>query len=148
MLTLAISKAVRLSDPQLRFVWLPTETCVLHSIESFELTLIATLITDIALLLIVLVGLLRLRCPGGCSFALGRLLWNQVRWCLFPQHLMLSKFTRVPHMKGCPLALACHRRRGPASGMSLSTYFPTPSFCSSAHPYFYHLGVYYFKYQQ
>src|SRR5882672_12144725 len=128
MLTLAISKAVRLSDPQLRFVWLPTETCVLHSIESFELTLIATLITDIALLLIVLVGLLRLRCPGGCSFALGRLLWNQVRWCLFPQHLMLSKFTRVPHMKGGPLALACHRRRGPASGMSLSTYFPPPPF--------------------
>ena len=39
--------------------------------------MIAVLITDVILLLIVLIGLLRLHGSGG-SFALGRLLWKQV----------------------------------------------------------------------
>ena len=39
--------------------------------------------TDLFLLAIMLVGLFRLRCRGTSSFALGRLLWKQVRWCQF-----------------------------------------------------------------
>jgi hypothetical protein len=35
-------------------------------------------ITDIVLLLIMLVGLLRLRCHGRGTFGLGHLLWQQV----------------------------------------------------------------------
>jgi hypothetical protein len=38
------------------------------------------LVTDIALLLIMLVGLFRLRNPGGIWLNLGWLLWKQVRW--------------------------------------------------------------------
>jgi len=36
------------------------------------------LVTDIALLLIMLVGLLRLRLHGGGTFGLAQLLWRQV----------------------------------------------------------------------
>ncbi|KAH9953598.1 hypothetical protein BC827DRAFT_1247207 [Russula dissimulans] len=68
---------------RLHFEWLPTQACIMRSIDGFKLSLIVTLITDIALLLMVLVGLLRLRCPGGCS-PLGRLLWDQsILWLLF-----------------------------------------------------------------
>jgi len=38
------------------------------------------LATDVALLLIVLAGMLRLRRRGGGWFDLGRLLWKQVSW--------------------------------------------------------------------
>jgi len=76
---------------RLRFAWMSTQICVVLSIESLKLTLIVTLITNIVLLLIVLAGLLRLRCPGGCPFALGRLLWNQgVLW------LLLAIISEVP----------------------------------------------------
>jgi hypothetical protein len=37
-------------------------------------------VTDIVLLLILLVGLLRLRHYGGSTFGLTRFLWKQVRW--------------------------------------------------------------------
>jgi hypothetical protein len=47
--------------------------------EENKANIIVTLITDIALLIMVLVGLLRLH-GGGGSFALGRLLWKQVGW--------------------------------------------------------------------
>jgi hypothetical protein len=46
--------------------------------EKNKPSIIATLITDIILLLIVLIGLLRLLRDCGGSFALGRLLWKQV----------------------------------------------------------------------
>jgi len=36
--------------------------------------------TDFFLLVIMLVGLFRMRCRGAGSFGLGRLLWKQVRW--------------------------------------------------------------------
>ena len=39
--------------------------------------------TELFLLAIMLVGLFRLRCHGTGSFALGRLLWKQVRWYQF-----------------------------------------------------------------
>lgn len=35
-------------------------------------------VTDIALLLIMLVGLFRLRCHGGGTFGLAQVLWRQV----------------------------------------------------------------------
>jgi hypothetical protein len=47
------------------------------NIEKTKPSMIAVLITDVILLLIVLIGLLRLHGSGG-SFALGRLLWKQV----------------------------------------------------------------------
>ena len=45
--------------------------------------LIAMAVTDIILLLIMFVGLLRLRRHGGGRFGLARLLWKQVRWLFF-----------------------------------------------------------------
>lgn len=48
--------------------------------QSNKPTLISMLVTDIALLLIMLVGLFRLRNPGGIWLNLGWLLWKQVRW--------------------------------------------------------------------
>jgi hypothetical protein len=50
--------------------------------ESSVLNLVATLVTDIALLLIMFVGLIRLRLQGGLRFGLIQLLWKQVwSWC-------------------------------------------------------------------
>jgi hypothetical protein len=46
--------------------------------EENKANIIATLISDIVLLLIALIGLLRLLNDSGGSFALGRLLWKQV----------------------------------------------------------------------
>ena len=50
---------------------------------NFEVTkpnVVASLITDVALLLVMLIGLFRLRLGASGAFALGRMLWNQVRW--------------------------------------------------------------------
>lgn len=54
------------------------ERCVLHDTESNKPNIIVTLITDIILLLIMLIGLLRLRRYGVGTFGLGQLLWKQV----------------------------------------------------------------------
>ncbi|KAI9455867.1 hypothetical protein F5148DRAFT_1369800 [Russula earlei] len=54
-------------------------SCVVDNMESSKLNIIATLITDIGLLLIMLIGLLRIRRYGGVTFGLGRLLWRQVQ---------------------------------------------------------------------
>jgi|SRR5712671_4254634 len=75
-----------LSRSQLRFTWFTEPPrCLVRSVKSFQLAVIGALITNIVLLLIVIVGLLRLRlrCTGGVSFGLQRFLWNQVRWFLF-----------------------------------------------------------------
>ena len=55
-------------------------TCVVANNESHTLTLIAMVVTDIALLLIVLVGLLHFRRHGGGTFGIAQLLWKQVWW--------------------------------------------------------------------
>jgi hypothetical protein len=47
--------------------------------ESIKISTIVALATDIGLILIMLLGLFRLRRRGGGIMALGRLLWNQVR---------------------------------------------------------------------
>jgi hypothetical protein len=49
------------------------------NLETSKPSLISLFITDCLLLLLMLAGLLRLRRRGGGSFALGRLLWRQVR---------------------------------------------------------------------
>jgi hypothetical protein len=72
-----------LLHPKLRSSWLPAErTCVPVNLESSVLNLVAMLVTDIALLLIMFVGLIRLRHHGGFKFGLIQLLWRQV-WSWF-----------------------------------------------------------------
>jgi hypothetical protein len=68
--------------------------------EENKSSIIVTLITDIILLLIVLIGLLRLLHDGSGSFALGRLLWKQVGRC-GPNSDLLSQFASLfPLPKG------------------------------------------------
>jgi len=52
--------------------------CVVLNSEKNKPSIILTLTTDVVLLFIMLVGLLRLLHGGGGSFALGRFLWKQV----------------------------------------------------------------------
>jgi hypothetical protein len=59
-----------------------------HNVQSNKPTVIATLVSDVILLLIMLVGMLRLRIHGGGTLNLGRLLWKQVQWW-FPLHVMI-----------------------------------------------------------
>jgi hypothetical protein len=47
--------------------------------NAVKYAIICSLFADIALLLIMLIGLLRLRREEGGAFAMGRTLWNQVR---------------------------------------------------------------------
>ena len=47
--------------------------------DSNNITIIVSMACDVALLLILLVGLLLLRLEIG-EFGLGRILWKQVRW--------------------------------------------------------------------
>jgi len=77
---------------RLRSVWDPAlQFCTVLNSKSNQLNITVTLIADIILLLIVLIGLLRLRRDGGGRFALGRLLWNQgVLW------LFLATVAEVP----------------------------------------------------
>jgi len=63
----------------MRSAWDPVlQDCIVLNTEKNKPSIIATLITDIVLLLIVLIGLLPLLHDSGGSFALGRLLWKQV----------------------------------------------------------------------
>ncbi|KAH9967689.1 hypothetical protein BJV74DRAFT_868934 [Russula compacta] len=69
---------------QLRGGWEPIEgICMALNIESTKPNIIVTLITDITLLTVMLLGLLRIRSDGGGRFGLGGLLWRQgVIWIL------------------------------------------------------------------
>ncbi|KAH9962365.1 hypothetical protein BC827DRAFT_1375837 [Russula dissimulans] len=63
---------------QISAEWVPSEFgCGMPNTESNKLAITAMPVTDIALLLIMLIGLLRLRHRGGGRFDLGRLLWKQ-----------------------------------------------------------------------
>ena len=55
-------------------------TCTPDHIKNSALKIVTTSVTDIALLLIMLVGLFRLRSRGGGVFRLAQLLWRQVRY--------------------------------------------------------------------
>ena len=63
--------------------------------EDSKLNIIVIFITDIILLLMVLVGLIRLRYHGGGTLGLGRLLWKQVAFRGFPS-IVCHKPTDVP----------------------------------------------------
>jgi hypothetical protein len=65
------------------------QTCILGNFDSTKPAIIGSLVSDIALLLIMLIGLLRLRREAGGAFALGRTLWKQVRWWQFPLAVVL-----------------------------------------------------------
>jgi hypothetical protein len=68
-----------LTHLQIRSAWdSALQNCFVLNTEKSKPSIIATLITDIVLLLIVLIGLLRLLHDNGGSFALGRFLWKQV----------------------------------------------------------------------
>jgi len=57
--------------------------CSLVEIKSIVLSTIAALVADVVLILIMLIGLFRMRRDAGGSMALGRLLWNQgVIWLI------------------------------------------------------------------
>ncbi|KAF8487413.1 hypothetical protein DFH94DRAFT_26344 [Russula ochroleuca] len=67
-----------LATIQLRAKWLPeANACAMFNIDSIKYAVIGSLVFDIGLLLIMLIGLLRLRCEEGGAFALGRILWKQ-----------------------------------------------------------------------
>jgi len=63
---------------QIRSEWSPDDlACGEPNTESNKLAITAMPVTDIALLLIMLIGLLRIRYRGGGKFSVGRLLWKQ-----------------------------------------------------------------------
>jgi len=68
--------------------------CVTLNTQDNEPNIISTLVADIVLLLIMLLGLHRLYGHGGGTFRLGRLLWKQVRFYL-SMVLTLLSFTHV-----------------------------------------------------
>jgi hypothetical protein len=60
-------------------VWVPAmSTCVISNIHSTKLNMISTLITDVVLLLVMLIGLLRLGFHESGVYGLGHLMWRQV----------------------------------------------------------------------
>jgi hypothetical protein len=68
---------------QIRSSWDPDSSCSNPNVVTNKPTLISMLVTDLVLLVTMLIGLLCLRCHGAGRFALGRLLWKQVRWQQF-----------------------------------------------------------------
>ncbi|KAH9954843.1 hypothetical protein BC827DRAFT_1240399 [Russula dissimulans] len=67
------------------------QICVISDTERSKPNIIVTLITDVVLLVIMLIGLIRFRQCGGGTFGLGRLLWKQgVIW------LFLASIAEVP----------------------------------------------------
>ncbi|KAH9990090.1 hypothetical protein BJV77DRAFT_1069111 [Russula vinacea] len=66
------------SVSRLRSKWMPEDNaCVLLNASITKPAVIGSLFSDVALLLIMLIGLLRLRCRGGGEFSMGRTLWKQ-----------------------------------------------------------------------
>ncbi|KAF8487402.1 hypothetical protein DFH94DRAFT_26034 [Russula ochroleuca] len=77
---------------RLRAKWSPeANTCIMGNFDSTKYSSITSFSSDLALLLIMLIGLLRLRREGGGAFALGRTLWKQgLIW------LLLATIAEVP----------------------------------------------------
>ena len=64
---------------QIRASWTPeSDLCEINNIHSTKLNMIMILTTDIVLLLIMLIGLLRLGFNESGVYGLGRLMWRQV----------------------------------------------------------------------
>jgi hypothetical protein len=69
---------------QLRATWSDEKrTCVLLNAETSKPNIISSLVTDVVLLLIMLMGLLRSRIGSTGAYGVGRILRNQVRWWQF-----------------------------------------------------------------
>ena len=97
---------------QIRVAWVPElSACGVLNTDSFKPSVTTMFVTDLVLLLIMLVGLLRLRLH---NFGLGRLLWNQVS----DRRLARSHHLCVSHVKGSDLALPSYRCRRPSVGQS------------------------------
>ncbi|KAH9968388.1 hypothetical protein BJV74DRAFT_868389 [Russula compacta] len=63
---------------RVRASWVPgQQTCIAYNIETGKLNIIATFVTNVVLLFVVLVGLFRLRLQDGGTFGMGRILWTQ-----------------------------------------------------------------------
>ena len=84
----------------------PLILCVLHGSLRNRLTLVSLAATDIALLLMMLVGLVRLHHGGYATFGMAQLLWKQV-WWIFSRQLRLFCLINMFHWKGCNLDLTC-----------------------------------------
>jgi len=77
---------------RIRAVWVPAmSTCVISNIHSTKLNMISTLITDVVLLLVMLIGLLRLGFHESGVYGLGHLMWRQGLVWLF-----LATIAEVP----------------------------------------------------
>jgi hypothetical protein len=93
---------------QIRSAWVPEQSvCAVSKINNVTLGVTSMFTTDVILLLIMLVGLLRLR-----RFGLGKLLWKQVGDATSRPLRSLMR----SHVKGSDLAPHSHRRRGPPDG--------------------------------
>jgi hypothetical protein len=78
-ISMIFDRALTVSLSQLRSTWVPEQqTCAETNLPSSKLNLIAIPSTDISLLLIMLVGLFRLRGEGMGMAGLGRVIWKQV----------------------------------------------------------------------
>jgi hypothetical protein len=64
---------------QIRSSWHPVTFCSIRNTKSNAATFVSMFISDFILLLVMLVGLLRMRHRGAGTFDLGRLLWKQVK---------------------------------------------------------------------
>lgn len=80
---------------QLRYTW-TQETCVALNPHGSTLNIVSTLVTDVGLLFIMLIGLVRLRSHRSSAFGLGHLLWKQVWFSMFAS---LSIHTYFPFVR-------------------------------------------------
>lgn len=69
---------------QLRSTWsLEFGACNVANAERDKVAILIMCVIDVTVVLVMFVGLLRLRGRGGGMLELGRLLWKQVRWWQF-----------------------------------------------------------------
>jgi len=83
-------------------------TCTESGLPRSELNLIIIPVTDISLLLIMLVGLFRLRSGGIGLVGLARVLWRQVILVLLSHGSFNPLIFFFSPLEGDPLASACH----------------------------------------
>jgi hypothetical protein len=88
--------------------------------EKSVLGQIPTIFANLALILIMLVGLLLLRRQGGGMFGLTPILWRQVWWRFCPAVIFSINFNSFA-LQGSHLAINCYSHWDPAS--SKSGYF-------------------------
>jgi hypothetical protein len=65
--------------------------CAVDNFDSTKITVVASLVTDIGLLLIMLIGLLRFRLESSGAMNLAHILWNQVQWLHLPLTVIFLK---------------------------------------------------------